>query len=67
MKERETELVLLRRETISETKHLQEQVDTLCTSYEKKREEYQGLFDFKIKLDEELAKYRQLLEAEAAR
>lgn len=51
----------------SETDHLRDVLTDLHASYEKKIKAYKDLFDLKIKLDQELETYRQLLEAEENR
>ena len=51
----------------SETDRLRDELISLRASYEEKMKAYKDLFDLKIKLDQELETYRQLLEAEENR
>ena len=66
-KEKEGELAQLKLDWKSETDRLRDELISLQASYEQKIKAYKDLFDLKIKLDQELETYRQLLEAEESR
>lgn len=66
-KEKEAELVQLRQDTRTETERLRAKLASLRGDYDEKLKAYKDLFDLKIKLDQELERYRQLLDAEEER